>query len=67
MKNPSRCMDESGRRMTDLRRRIEPAMHMAQAGLPGRIPGRLIEVRPQMSSRRPFDLESKHCPCGYLT
>jgi membrane protein len=38
-------MDESGRRMTDLRRRIEPAVHMAQAGLPGRILGRLVEVR----------------------
>jgi hypothetical protein len=31
--------------MADLRRRIEPALHMAQAGLPGRILGRLIEVR----------------------
>jgi membrane protein len=38
-------MDESGRRMTDLRRRIEPAVHMARAGLPGRILGRLVEVR----------------------
>jgi membrane protein len=38
-------MDKSGRRMTDLRRRIEPAVHMAQAGLPGRILGRLVEVR----------------------
>jgi membrane protein len=38
-------MDESGRRMADLRRRIEPALHMAQAGLPGRILGRLVEVR----------------------
>jgi membrane protein len=37
--------NESGRRMGDLRRRIEPAVHMAQAGLPGRILGRLIEVR----------------------
>ena len=31
--------------MTDLRRRVEPAVHMAQAGLPGRILGRLVEVR----------------------
>jgi hypothetical protein len=31
--------------MAELRRRIEPALHMAQAGLPGRILGRLIEVR----------------------
>ena len=31
--------------MADLRRRIEPALHMAQAGLPGRILGRLVEVR----------------------
>jgi membrane protein len=38
-------MDESGRRLADLRRRIEPALHMAQAGLPGRILGRLVEVR----------------------
>jgi membrane protein len=38
-------MDESGRRMADLRRRLEPALHMAQAGLPGRILGRLVEVR----------------------
>jgi membrane protein len=38
-------MDESGRRLADLRRRVEPALHMAQAGLPGRILGRLVEVR----------------------
>jgi membrane protein len=38
-------MDEFGRRMADLRRRVEPAVHMAQAGLPGRILGRLVEVR----------------------
>jgi membrane protein len=38
-------MDESGRRLAQLRRRIEPAVHLAQAGLPGRILGRLIEVR----------------------
>jgi membrane protein len=31
--------------MADLRRRIQPALHMAQAGLPGRILGRLVEVR----------------------
>src|SRR5512132_1206172 len=40
-----RRMDESGRRMADLRRRLEPALHMAQAGLPGRILGHLVEVR----------------------
>jgi membrane protein len=38
-------MDEPGRRMADLRRRVEPVLHMAQAGLPGRILGRLVEVR----------------------
>jgi membrane protein len=37
-------MDESGRRMAEFRRRIEPALHMAQAGLPGLSLGRLIEV-----------------------
>jgi membrane protein len=31
--------------MTDLRRRIEPAVRLAQTGLPGRILGRLIEVQ----------------------
>jgi membrane protein len=31
--------------MADLWRRVEPAVHMAQAGLPGQILGRLIEVR----------------------
>ena len=31
--------------MADLRRRVEPVLHMAQAGLPGRILGRLVEVR----------------------
>ena len=45
MRRLPRRMDESGRRMADLRRRIEPALHMAQAGLPGRILGRLVEVR----------------------
>jgi membrane protein len=38
-------MDESGRRIADLRRRIEPALHHVQSGLPGRILGRLVEVR----------------------
>jgi membrane protein len=38
-------MDESGRRLADLRRRVEPALHLAQAGLPGQILGRLVEVR----------------------
>jgi membrane protein len=38
-------MDGSGRRLADLRRRVEPALHMGQAGLPGRILGRLVEVR----------------------
>jgi membrane protein len=38
-------MDEPGRRLADLRRRVEPALHMAQAGLPGQILGRLVEVR----------------------
>jgi membrane protein len=32
-------------RMTDLRRRVEPAVRLAQSGLPGRILGRLIEVQ----------------------
>jgi membrane protein len=31
--------------MADLRRRIEPVLRMARAGLPGQILGRLIEVR----------------------
>jgi membrane protein len=31
--------------MADLRRRIEPALHMARAGLPGQILGRLVDVR----------------------
>jgi membrane protein len=31
--------------MANLRRRVEPALHMAQAGLPGRLLGRLVEVR----------------------
>jgi membrane protein len=31
--------------MTDLRRRVEPAVRLAQNGLPGRILGRLIEVQ----------------------
>ena len=37
-------MDQSGR-MTDLRRRIEPAVRAARGGLPGRILGRLVEVQ----------------------
>ena len=37
-------MDHS-RRMTDLRRRLEPAVRLAQSGLPGQILGRLIEVQ----------------------
>jgi membrane protein len=35
---------QSGR-MTDLRRRIEPAVRAVQGGLPGRILGRLVEVQ----------------------
>jgi len=35
---------DQSRRMTDLRRRVEPAVRLAQHGLPGRILGRLIEV-----------------------
>jgi membrane protein len=31
--------------MADLRRRVEPALHMARAGLPGQILGRLVDVR----------------------
>ena len=38
-------MDEPGRRLADLRRRVEPALQMAQAGLPGQILARLVEVR----------------------
>ena len=38
-------MDQSSRRMAQLKRRVEPAVRLAQAGLPGRILGRLIEVR----------------------
>jgi membrane protein len=37
--------NEWGCRMADLRRRIESAIPMAQATLPGRILGRLVEVR----------------------
>ena len=37
-------MDQSSR-MADLRRRVEPAVRLAQRGLPGRILGRLIEVQ----------------------
>jgi membrane protein len=38
-------MDEPGRRMADLRRRVEPALRLVQAGLPGQLLGRLVEVR----------------------
>src|SRR5215218_7202264 len=38
-------MDESGRRLADLKRRVEPALHTVQAGLLGQILGRLVEVR----------------------
>jgi len=31
--------------MADLRRRVEPVLHVARAGLPGQILGRLVEVR----------------------
>ena len=31
--------------MADLRRHLQPALHMAQTGLPGQILGRLVEVR----------------------
>ena len=37
-------MDQSNGRMAQLKRRVEPAKRLAQAGLPGRILGRLIEV-----------------------
>jgi membrane protein len=36
---------EQSRRMNNLRRRVEPAVRLAQRGLPGRIIGRLIEVQ----------------------
>jgi membrane protein len=38
-------MNEPGRRTADLRRRVEPALHLARAGLPGQLLGRLVEVR----------------------
>ena len=38
-------MDQSSGRMAQLKRRVEPAVRLAQAGLPGRILGRLIEVK----------------------
>jgi membrane protein len=38
-------MGGSGRRLADLRRHVQPAVHMAQTGLPGQILGRLVEVR----------------------
>ena len=37
-------VDQSGRPKGELRRPAEPAVRLAQAGLPGRILGRLIEV-----------------------
>jgi hypothetical protein len=36
---------DQSKRMTDLRRRVEPAVRLAQSGLPGQILGRLIEVQ----------------------
>jgi membrane protein len=37
-------VDQSNGRMAQLKRRVEPAMRLARAGLPGRILGRLIAV-----------------------
>jgi membrane protein len=37
-------VDQSNSRMAQLKRRVEPAVRQARAGLPGRILGRLIEV-----------------------
>jgi len=37
-------VDQSSSRMAQLKRRVEPAVRLAQAGLPGRILGRLIQV-----------------------
>jgi hypothetical protein len=37
-------VDQPGRPKGELRRPVEPAVRLAQAGLPGRILGRLIEV-----------------------
>jgi membrane protein len=37
-------VDQSGRPKGELRRPVEPAARLAQAGLPGRVLGRLIEV-----------------------
>jgi hypothetical protein len=37
-------VDQSNGRMAQLKRRVEPAVRQARAGLPGRILGRLIEV-----------------------
>jgi hypothetical protein len=37
-------VDQSNGRMAQLKRRVEPAKRLAQAGLPGQILGRLIEV-----------------------
>jgi membrane protein len=38
-------VDQSNSRMAQLKRRVEPAVRLAQGGLPGRILGRLIEVK----------------------
>jgi membrane protein len=38
-------VDQSSSRMAQLKQRVEPAMRLARAGLPGRILGRLIEVK----------------------
>ena len=38
-------MDQSRRPKAKLRRRVEPAVRLAQAGLPGQVLGRLVEVR----------------------
>ena len=37
-------VDQSSSRMAQLKRRVEPAVRLVQAGLPGRILGRLIHV-----------------------
>jgi membrane protein len=38
-------VDQSRRLKAKLRRRVEPAVRLAQAGLPGQVLGRLVEVR----------------------
>jgi hypothetical protein len=37
-------VDQSSSRMAQLKQRVEPAVRLARAGLPGRILGRLIHV-----------------------